>query len=78
MANMYCKNQKSNSEEYNKNYNANFKGNRDIPYPEEKRMQEIERVVKTARPIVMFPKVGIGKDSWPKHKKKEAKRAESV
>ena len=65
MANMYCKNQKANSEEYNKNYDDNFRGDRDIPYPEEKRRQENDRLLKKSD-------AGIGKDSWPKHKKKEA------
>lgn len=46
MANMYCKNQKANSDDYRDNYDANFRGNRDIPYPEEKRRQENDRLVK--------------------------------
>ena len=54
--NMYCKNQKANSQDYNKNYDANFKGNRDIPYPEEKRMAEVERILKGGLPIVVFTK----------------------
>jgi len=87
MANMYCKNQKANSEEYNKNYDANFRRKvrpkdanavifvkkedlprpaRDVFYPEEKRRQENDRLVKKAE------SVGVGKDYWPGQTRKEA------
>ena len=59
MANMYCKGQKANSVDFSNNYNGIFRGNRDIPYPEEKRRQENGRLVKKAR------YAGAGVDSWP-------------
>lgn len=47
--NIYCKGQKANSVDFNNNYKGIFRGNRDIPYPEEKRSQEIGRVVKQSK-----------------------------
>lgn len=49
MANMYCKGQKANSLDFSNNYNATFQGDRDIPYPEEKRSQEIDRLMKQSK-----------------------------
>jgi len=44
--NMYCKPQKASSKEFRDNFDKIFRGNQDVPYPEETREREIERRLK--------------------------------
>jgi len=47
--NMFCKDQKANNKKFRDNFPRTFRGNQDIPYPEEKRDQEIKRRLKEAK-----------------------------